>query len=345
MSQSEFKILSIDGGGIRGLYSACVLREIEQVNGPVAEHFDMICGTSTGGLIALALAAGRSAEEIVEFYQDWGPRIFPQGLVPRLWRDTVGFYVWRGKYSDRRLREAVGSILGERRMREANSYVCIPSVEIRTASPYVFKTDHDRCLTRDSDMLMADVAMATSAAPFYFPVVSPGQLQRGEYVDGGLWANNPALVGLIEAYRFFAGPGKPYASVGILSIPTVSPVVGYSVGHHPRRSVRSFAKAAADITFEAQQRATINFISLIGQSLDPSLRHERIPAPIASAQLVPHLKLDVASKQAVNILMGFGHRVGQEYNTRAEIVRFFNERAAKPIFNTRKRGEKSHGEL
>lgn len=71
-------------------------------------------------------------------------------------------------------------------MRDANSYLCIPAVNLTTASPWVFKTDHDPTLTRDANILMKDVALATSAAPFYLPVAVSEDIPGGQYVDGGL---------------------------------------------------------------------------------------------------------------------------------------------------------------
>jgi hypothetical protein len=341
----EFKILALDGGGVRGLFSSRVLQEIESANGSIAEHFDMLCGNSTGGLIALALATGKSAAEVVEFYQRWLPKIFPAGKLGRFWRDKFRFYLWKGKYTDKNLRRAAREVLGEACMRESNSYLCIPSVNLTTASPYVFKTDHDPTLTRDSGLLMSDVALATSAAPFYFPVANSSLVPGGEYIDGGLWANNPALVGLIEACRFFAGPAKPYATVRILSVPAISPTVGYTVGKRRGLSIRSFAKAITDVTFETQQKATGHFINMIASSLNVDVTYVRVQPPNVSAEIRKHLGLDIATKHAMDLLMNFGYSVGQEYNTRPEVIRFFEEKAPKPIFRTTEERGKAHVQL
>jgi hypothetical protein len=230
-------------------------------------------------------------------------------------------------------------------MRESNSYLCIPSVNLTTASPYVFKTDHDPTLTRDSGLLMSDVALATSAAPFYFPVANSSLVPGGEYIDGGLWANNPALVGLIEACRFFAGPAKPYATVRILSVPAISPTVGYTVGKRRGLSIRSFAKAITDVTFETQQKATGHFINMIASSLNVDVTYVRVQPPNVSAEIRKHLGLDIATKHAMDLLMNFGHSVGQEYNTRPEVIRFFEEKAPKPIFRTTEERGKAHVQL
>src|SRR4029453_12547332 len=120
MSKSEstrpFKILALDGGGYKGLDTATVLHEIEKFNKPIAEHFDLITGTSVGGLIGLALAAGKSAEEITSFFLDRGEEIFPRGSCPaRTWR-WVRRWIGRGKYLDTGLRSALDGILGDTMM-------------------------------------------------------------------------------------------------------------------------------------------------------------------------------------------------------------------------------------
>jgi len=330
-SEREFKVLSLDGGGIRGLYTACVLREIEAANGSVAEHFDLLCGTSTGGLIALALASGKTAAEIADFYEEWGPRIFPTGRVGRLWRSTIRL-IWKGKYADKTLRGAVNAILRTTLICEANSYLLIPAINITTAKPWVFKTDHDVSLTRDSNLLMADAAMFTSAAPFYFPVATSDAIPGGEYIDGGLWANDPSLMGLTEALRFFAGAGKPFDSVAILSIPPMSPAIGYSVGKRRARSLLTFGRSLANVVLEAQQVATRNYIAQLKDSLHCKVNYFRLPPPAVPKEMCKHVGLDIATRAAINCLKHSGYSVGQEYNRKSDITRFFTTKTDKPIF-------------
>src|SRR5688572_3564555 len=105
----SFKILALDGGGFKGLYTACILHEIEKFNKPLASHFDLLSGTSVGGLIALALAAGKTAEEIKAFFLEKGETIFPQGSWLERKRRVLGQFIGGGKYSDDGLRTALGS--------------------------------------------------------------------------------------------------------------------------------------------------------------------------------------------------------------------------------------------
>lgn len=327
----DFKILSIDGGGIKGLFSARVLGEIENLHGPLTEYFDMLCGTSTGGLIALALAAGKSATEVVEFYKEWGPRIFPTGMIGRTWRN-FRFYVAGGKYGDKNLKQAAAHILGEKQMCDANSYLCIPTVNLTTASPWVFKTDHDATLTRDSNIPMVDVALATSAAPFYFPVAVSSSVPGGYYVDGGLWANNPAFVGLLEGCRYFAGNGKRYQRVRILSVPSASPNAGRAAKGRRRLSLLSSGKEISTVAFETQQKSAENFIRMLESSLQVPFEYVRVAPPNISVEHSRILGLDIATREAIDTLLSLGQTVGQEWKSKPQVVSFFNEPAQKPVF-------------
>ncbi|MCL4299612.1 MAG: patatin-like phospholipase family protein [Anaerolineae bacterium] len=223
-------------------------------------------------------------------------------------------------------------------MRDANSYLCIPAVNLTTASPWVFKTDHDPTLTRDANILMKDVALATSAAPFYLPVAVSEDIPGGQYVDGGLWANNPAFVGLIEACRFFAGPGKPYKSVHILSIPSLSPASGRPAGERRGLSVLTSGQEISTVALAIQQKCTANFINLVSLSLQVPVTYLRIPAPELAPQHIKNLGLDIASKKAIETLIHLGQTTGHTWNKKPEVTAFFKARADKPTFNSQHKG-------
>lgn len=168
----EFKILSIDGGGIKGLYSARILQHFEEhFKCAISDHFDMICGTSTGGMIALGLSLKIPAAELVKFYEEKGPLIFPNRTRNRFTRiyDTFRQALWKGKFNDVELKSALEAIFGEKLIGESHNLICIPSYTITEARPWIFKYDHT-ILTRDNKTKYLDVALATSAAPTYFPV-------------------------------------------------------------------------------------------------------------------------------------------------------------------------------
>lgn len=197
-----FRLLSIDGGGIRGLLPALVLAEIEKryLGGePIGRHFDMITGTSTGGIIALGLGCGLSAQQIAAFYIERGERVFPPGnAITRRVRAACG---WLGATHNRRVLEAeLRRILGQETFGESRVPLCIPAFEGRYGEPYVYKTPHHPDYKRDGRERVVDVALATAAAPTVFRAV-----ERDGYalLDGGIWANNPIMVGVVDALSCF----------------------------------------------------------------------------------------------------------------------------------------------
>lgn len=197
-----FRILSIDGGGICGILPASVLAELETryLGGePIARHFDMIAGTSTGGIIALALAHGLTAREIRDVYVERGGRIFPPTTrLGRLWRQIR--QLQRYPYERKPLEEELLRIFGETPFGAARTRLCIPAFEGRHGEPWLYKTPHHPDYKRDRHASMVSVGLATSAAPTFFEA-----LPNNGYImiDGGLWANNPIMNGLVDALTCF----------------------------------------------------------------------------------------------------------------------------------------------
>jgi predicted acylesterase/phospholipase RssA len=186
---SPFQILSLDGGGLKGLFIAAALAEIEaDLQTSIVDHFDLIAGTSTGGLIALGLGAGLTPAQIVDFYVREGPRIFGSGRWFRR--------LWRPKHDAAGLRDALTSVFGDKLLGSSAKRLVIPSYTLDSNEVYLFKTPHHPRLVRDWKERMVDVALATTAAPTYLPVA---RLRNNRLIDGGIWANNPALVALGEA--------------------------------------------------------------------------------------------------------------------------------------------------
>jgi hypothetical protein len=209
------RILSIDGGGIKGVFPAAFLATVEDAIGDhVANYFDLIVGTSTGGIIALGLGLGLSATEILGFYQQYGPEIFKQ------WRLLSKLRHWVfAKYSDTALREALESTFGDRKLGASQRRLVIPSLNLDTGEAYLYKTAHHPRLERDYKESAVTVALATSAAPTYFPT---HQANGGlAFVDGGLWANNPTAVAVIEAVATLGWEAKKLQvlSLGCSSAP------------------------------------------------------------------------------------------------------------------------------
>lgn len=203
----EFKILSIDGGGIKGIFPATLLAEMEErylEGASIADHFDLITGTSTGGIIALALSIGMPAREIANLYIERGGDIFPpyapswRGRLSRKW-DAVRRMVYH-RYDRAALIAMLDETFGERLLGASKSRLCIPSCDGRYGDVYIFKTPHHPDYKRDQYEKMTTVAAATAAAPTFFQPLESGGYR---FVDGGLWANNPIMVGLVDALACF----------------------------------------------------------------------------------------------------------------------------------------------
>ncbi|RYG87888.1 MAG: patatin [Alphaproteobacteria bacterium] len=202
-----FRILSLDGGGIRGIYTASILADLEQRlcgGRRVAEYFDLIAGTSTGGILALGLGAGLPAGELRDLYVDRGHEIFPErkntfaGRVRARVEDALQYVLYRYE------RDAVARLLTEKLQGklfgESLNRLIIPSFDGKHSEVFVYKTPHHADYKFDRFEKMVNVGLATSAAPSFFRPFPNGGYQL---VDGGVWANNPIMLAVIEALICF----------------------------------------------------------------------------------------------------------------------------------------------
>jgi len=189
------RVLAIDGGGIRGLIPALVLAELERRAGrQVFELFDLIAGTSTGGILACALCAPDPlpATELVKLYEEEGPEIFDRSIFQRI---RSGEGVTDEKYDDAALDRALERFLEHKRLKETKPDLIVPSYDTALPGPYFFKTTDARTSPDTYDFPLSIVARATSAAPTYFEPVESGERAL---VDGGVFATNPAMCALAE---------------------------------------------------------------------------------------------------------------------------------------------------
>ena len=197
-SDQPFRILSLDGGGIRGIFPAAILADLESTylgGGSVTEYFDLITGTSTGGILALGLASGMTARELLDLYITRGREIFPPEL--RVMRKVRQYFIHA--YGRGPMDKILTEVLGTTKLRDAQVRLCIPSLDWKYGDVYVFKTPHHPDYKKDGGEAMAKVAAATAAAPTYVRPVEDGYT----FADGGVWANNPIMVGLVEALSSF----------------------------------------------------------------------------------------------------------------------------------------------
>ncbi len=204
------KILSIDGGGLKGVFPASFFTTIEDsIDHKIANYFDLIVGTSTGGIIALGLGLGLSAKDILCFYEEKGPAIFSGN---KLFRGLTQLFF--PKYNVQPLRNALElTFKGRRFLGESTTRLVIPSFNLDTGEVHIYKTAHHQRFERDYKENVVDIALATSAAPTYFKThfTSKGI----PLVDGGIYANNPVGLSVVEAIGVL-GWGKE--SLKVLSI-------------------------------------------------------------------------------------------------------------------------------
>jgi patatin-like phospholipase/acyl hydrolase len=198
VSAAPVRILSVDGGGLRGLVPAMVLRELERrihaLDGsqrPLADYFDLLAGTSTGGLIALGLSApapGMNTDELVALYLEDAPKIFPPRL--RLLRKIRSFFA--PKFSNHALSEVVAARIGDAGLDDARREFLVTCYDMTAHAPRFFKRRAEQGVT------MHDAAMATAAAPTYLP---PWEVGGHALVDGGVFAANPTVAAIAEALK------------------------------------------------------------------------------------------------------------------------------------------------
>lgn len=318
-----YRVLCLDGGGMRGIYTAEFLSRLTgyyaRIRGEEAldlgKGFDLIAGTSTGAIVACALATGTPLHRVVDMYRKNGPLIFPhriKGTLSAIYRATFlgGSVVRRG---DKALRSALEEILGAKTMIDVfdrrGISLSIPAVAMKTHRAWVFKKTPTSGV-RDDLYPLVDVCMASSAAPIYRslgaiddPMGKHGLKQV--FADGGLWANNPILVGLLDALMV-APPEQPIEvySLGTCSRPEGEHVVGQKV----HRSMLGW-KLGADVgplSIAAQEFAFDNMARLLANVLTKSgrpVRTLRFPKKDVPAEMMPFLALDDAREAAMSRLI------------------------------------------
>ena len=244
MQDQRFQILSLDGGGLKGIFTAAFLANWEKdTKTRITDHFDLITGTSTGGIIALGLGMGMSAAEILDFYRTKSDSIFPRKMLGNL---KHWFLV---KHSPEGLDAALTEVFVTRILGQSKRPLIISSYYAKRGEIYLFKTPHHPRLRSDWREKVADVGRATAAAPTY---LSPHVKESGmELVDGGVWANNPVMVGISEALGYFA---KPQHTIAALRIGTTDEVLSIDAFRSEGGKL-AMGAAAVDYMMRGQERS------------------------------------------------------------------------------------------
>jgi uncharacterized protein len=256
-ASKPFHILSLSGGGYFGLYTISVLAGIEEASGkPLARSFELLAGTSVGGIIALGLAAEVPAAEIKTAFERNGTAIFSERPVPTSWwgaaRDLAR-YVAKPKYQSDALRQTIAGLIGaETCIGDLKHPVIVPAVNLTKGRPQVFKTPHHPDFRTDLYLRVVDIALATSAAPTYFPVA---EISDALYADGGLYANRLISLRSMRPSISFSGRNRPFVCSVSAPRPRSSPSLtrmgassvpsdggansAWSMSSSPRSSTRS----------------------------------------------------------------------------------------------------------
>ena len=321
-----YRVLSLDGGGMRGIYTAAFLARLTDQFGRIRGEpaldlgcgFDLITGTSTGAIVGCALAIGRPMAEIVDLYREHGSKIFPHRIAGR---GSAIFRAMRGnryvRAGDKALRRTLEAVLGDTTMldvyRGRGISLCVPAVLMSEHRAWVFKKTPCSGV-RDENYPLVDVCMATSAAPIYRSLAAIGDPNtsggpKQVFADGGLWANNPILVGLVDALTI-AAPDRP---IEIFSLGTCPRPVGdhFDAGSEHRSmldwslgaDVAPLSISAQEFAFDHMARLLANAISNCGRPI----RKVRFPNKSVPASMMPYLALDDTRPEAMDRLMAQAH--------------------------------------
>lgn len=241
----KFRILSIDGGGLRGVVPLTILKKVEELTGkPIWQSFDLIAGTSTGGLIASALTipkdktdkskgAKYTLDDLMKIYLQRGQEIFPppDDFLERMFKPADG--TLHPMFSDKGIEKVFTDVCGDARMNDALTDIMISTYDLANNAPLFFKTRSSRRNT-NQNILIYEIARATSVGPTYLPAFELYYPNDNDYpqrlcIDGGVFINNPSMGALAEFSKNHAdyGYGKAeedinYEDVFVLSVGTGS---------------------------------------------------------------------------------------------------------------------------
>ena len=319
----SFRILALDGGGIKGAFTASVIATWEKQTGlRIVDHFDLIAGTSTGGILAIGLGLGLSGQEMLDFYQQQGPLIFPitrlRGRIPHILRHVIA-----PKYSQEilhRVLEASFYPTGESiSLKDSHCRLVIPTYHAVAGASHVFRTPHHPDLTADAFTKPADAALATAAAPTFFTAAKiANMVAESSYFDGGVWANSPAMAAIIEATCFLQ---IPLERIDVLSVGTTEEP--FTVRKQTRSGIIGWfwKKRILDLLMNVQQESSLKLAkNLVG---DPHFLRVNV-------MTVPgNYSLDGAKE--IGELADLGNHVALETNILSQVKsRFLNGVFATP---------------
>lgn len=246
----DVNILSITGGGMRGLVTLYEMRALEEkLDKPLHEYFDYIGGTSTGGIIASMIAFGFNVQQTINFYEKHGPKIFKKKFFR--------FGLLRPRYDDDYFNKIVKQTFRSRKISEANTNLVVPAYNIDNFTKRIFKSYDERV---DTDMF--DVIRSTASAQTYF---KPHNFDGNNYIDGGMVINNPSQLLFTEAlYKVRTGEAD---KINIVSFGTGRKDTDIKISKKGKGQL-FWAKPTIDILLNEQARTTDYFLNRLVNTLD-----------------------------------------------------------------------------
>lgn len=248
----SFRILALDGGGIKGAFTASVLATLEDlIDEPVGRHFDLIAGTSTGGILAVGLGIGLSPRDMLEFYRNRGPVIFPATRFYAKWKPMLRHLFMPKHSQDILLKELESAYFPNGQIKSLRDSICrlvVPAYDAVSGACHTFRTPHHELLKADELTNVAEVALATAAAPTYFSAAKvKNMIAKASYFDGGVWANCPVMAGIVEAVCYL---DVPLDRIDILSIGTTNEP--FTVQTLAKSGITGWGRTLIDLLMNAQ---------------------------------------------------------------------------------------------
>lgn len=335
-----FRVLSIDGGGMRGTYTAEFLSVLERGFATkrglkpgeyldIGKGFDLIVGTSTGAIIGCGLAFGLSPAVMVELYKKEGPKIFPVKMP-----SGPGFNLLTQLYTrsghlaagDAALRAALTAKFQKTTLKDIwdtrGIALAIPTVNMATYRSWVFKTPHDKDTNhRDDNYTLVDVCMASSAAPLFRSLAAidrPGEKFHDVFADGGLWANNPVLVALTEALRIL---GDQKGDIELFALGSCGKPEGEYISRedvHRGLGAWKFGADAAKVSISAQEFAFDHIVRMLCPHLNRKVRVLRFPSEKISGAMLQYLDLDETRPDGLDALVRQGRQDADMTNSQIQ---------------------------
>ncbi|SDL24880.1 Patatin-like phospholipase [Geoalkalibacter ferrihydriticus] len=320
-----FRVLSVNGGGMRGIYAATYLESLEKAFASrrdvqaldIGKGFDLIVGTSTGAIIGCGLVQGIPPSEMVKLYKENGAKIFPQKLPNKFGVDLFKQLLNRPKHlrqGEQALRTALTEAFGDTTVKQVwddrQIALAVTAVKMSNYEPCVFKTPHNPDSTgRDNECTLVDICLASSAAPLFRSLAAIDHKNHGTcnvFTDGGLWANNPVIVAITESLRILKDQGRDDETVEVFCLGSCGKPEGNMIARdNLARGLIGwrFGGEAAQVSIAAQEYA----YDFIAQELTKYFRRSvtvvNFPAGRVHGDLLEYLDLDETREVGLNALI------------------------------------------